>query len=133
MFIAVWVFSGCCEQGLLSSWAVRASSCGGFSCCGAQTPEGEKSVVVAHRLSCSEACGIAPNQRSDPVSTALASRFFTTEPPGKPTLIYKIKSLSVLNSGARFFLTVYSNIAHAVTQDFRYQLKFNLSLVCSEY
>ena len=41
------------------------------------------SVVVAHGLSCSVACGIFLDQGSNPVSPALAGRFFTTRPPGK--------------------------------------------------
>ena len=38
---------------------------------------------MAHGPSCSEACSIFPDQGSN-VSPALAGRFFTTEPPGKP-------------------------------------------------
>ena len=49
-----------------------ASHCGGFSCCGAR-PLGAwasvvvavGSVVVAHGLSCSAACGIFPDQGSN--------------------------------------------------------------------
>ena len=52
----------------------------GFSSCGVG------SVVVAHGLSCSVACGIFPDQGSKPVSTALAGGFLTTVPPGKPTV-----------------------------------------------
>ena len=37
------------------------------------------SVVVAHGLSCSAACGIFPDQGSNP---ALAGGFLTTAPPG---------------------------------------------------
>ena len=56
----------------------RASQWGGFSCCGAQVPgmqasavvahglQSAGSVVVAHRLSCSMACGIFPDQGSNP-------------------------------------------------------------------
>ena len=39
------------------------------------------SIVVAHGLSCFNGCGI------EPVSPALAGRFSTTEPPGKPMTI----------------------------------------------
>ena len=73
---------------------VQASHCGGFACCGARTL-GEQasgvvarglwsagSVVMAHRLSCSTACGIFPDQGSS-VSPALAGGFLTTAPPGK--------------------------------------------------
>ena len=52
------------------------------------------SVVVAHGLSCSEACGIFPGPGIEPVTPALAGRFFTTEPPGKPLPeVLKIKLL----------------------------------------
>ena len=40
------------------------------------------SVAVVHRLSCSTACGIFPDQGSN-LASALAGRFFTTEPPEK--------------------------------------------------
>ena len=40
---------------------------------------------MVHRLSCSVACGIVPDQGSfDPMSPALAGRFFTTDPSRKP-------------------------------------------------
>ena len=42
------------------------------------------SVVVAHGPSCSAACGIFPDQGSNPCPLALAGRFSTTVPPGKP-------------------------------------------------
>ena len=43
------------------------------------------SVAVVHGLSCSVACGIFQDQPGiKPISPALAGRFFTTEPPGKP-------------------------------------------------
>ena len=45
------------------------------------------SVVVAHGPSCSVACGIFPDQGLEPVSPALAGRFSTTAPPGKPMMI----------------------------------------------
>ena len=42
-----------------------------------------RSMVVAHRLSWSMACGIFPD-RDKLMFPALAGRFFTIEPPGKP-------------------------------------------------
>ena len=57
------------------AWASHRS---GFSCCGALTPgvwasvvvahglQSAGSVVVAHGLSCSTACGILPDQGSNP-------------------------------------------------------------------
>ena len=51
-------------------------SCRIFSC-------GAQILVVAHRVSCSEACGIlVPRPGIEPVSPALEGRFLTTRPPG---------------------------------------------------
>ena len=41
------------------------------------------SVVVAHGLSCSAACGIFLDQGLNPRSPVLAGRFFSTGPPGE--------------------------------------------------
>ena len=51
--------------GYFSLWCM-ASHCSGFSCCGAQALSARASVVVAHWLSCSMACGIFPDQGSNP-------------------------------------------------------------------
>ena len=51
------------------------------------------SVVVAHGPSCSVACGL-PRPGLEPMSPALAGRFSTTAPPGKPYNI--ILSLNIL-------------------------------------
>ena len=55
------------------SWALSSCSAGspssqhvGFSCCGIQVSGRVGSVVVAHRLSSSEVCGIFPYQGSNP-------------------------------------------------------------------
>ena len=75
LFIYVWLcwvfvtlhglFSSRCKQGLPSSCGARASHCGGFSLqsTGSRHPD---SAVVVHRLSCSKACGIFPDQGSNP-------------------------------------------------------------------
>ena len=42
------------------------------------------SVIVAHGPSRSVACGILPDQGSNLCPPALAGRFSTTAPPGKP-------------------------------------------------
>ena len=57
------LFSGCGEWGLFSSCSVLASHWGGF-CCGAW-PLSTGSIVVGHRLSCSMARGILPDQGSN--------------------------------------------------------------------
>ena len=71
------LFSSCSEQGPLSTSGARASHCGGFSCCGARALGRAGSVLVApglcstgsvgaaHGLSCSVACGILPDRRSN--------------------------------------------------------------------
>ena len=55
----------------------------GFSCCGGQAPGAQASVVVVHGLSCSVACGIFPDQGSNPCPPALAGGSVSTVPPGK--------------------------------------------------
>ena len=62
------------------------------------------SVVVAHRLSCSVACGIFPDQDLNPVSPALAGGFLTTAPPGKPW----IQVFREINSILIYFVLPYS-------------------------
>ena len=54
---------------------------------------GTGSIVEALRLSCSKAFGILSGQGSprswlQPMSPALATVFFTIDPPGKPLLTY---------------------------------------------
>ena len=72
------LFSSCGDRGLLSSCRVQASHCGGFSCLRAQAlrhmafSSGDSqaldtgSTAVVHRPSCSRACGISPDQGSNP-------------------------------------------------------------------
>ena len=67
---------------ILSSWA---SHCNGFSCCRAWALGLQASVVVAHRLSCpARSIWDLPRSGIKPMSTALAGRFLTTGPLGKP-------------------------------------------------
>ena len=73
--------------------SAQASSCGGFSCCEARALGVRASVTAARRLS---SCGARawllhhmcdlPGLGMEPLSPALAGRFFTTEPPRKPGL-----------------------------------------------
>ena len=84
LFICLFIYFifGCVEPSLLL-WLrragatlrcdARASHCSGFSCCGARVLGSRASVVaeagsvvVAHGLSCSVACGIFPDQGSNP-------------------------------------------------------------------
>ena len=102
---------------LLRAWATlhcsaRASHCSGFSRCGARALGTRASVVAAcelsscgsqaleHRLS---SCGTRaqllrgmwdlPGPGLEPVSPALAGRFSTTAPPGKPGYLVLIQLL----------------------------------------
>ena len=108
-FWLCWVFIPACV-GFLQLWragatlrcGVRASHCGGFSCCRARALGAWASVVVACRLSrCGSRalehrlsncgtraqllCGMwdLPGPGLEPMSPALAGGFLTTAPPGK--------------------------------------------------
>ena len=96
MCFCTWAFSSCGEQKLLSSCSTRASQCGGYPCCGARALGSVgfsscSSQSVEHRLN---SCGAwaqllcsrwgLPGSGIEPMSLALAGRFSTTEPPGKP-------------------------------------------------
>ena len=77
VFICLFVFGcagsllrcagcSCSERGLLSSCSAQASRCSGFSLVVEHGLEGvQSSLIVMHRLSCSVACGIFPNQGSN--------------------------------------------------------------------
>ena len=73
IFICGCVVSSLLCAGFLQLWRVGAtlrcsawaSHCSGFSCCGAWALGARASVVVAHGLSCSVACGILPDQGSN--------------------------------------------------------------------
>ena len=74
LFIFGWVGSSLLPVGFLQlrqagatlCCSARASRCGGFACCGARALGVWASVVVAHGLRCSVACGIFPDQGSNP-------------------------------------------------------------------
>ena len=79
----VRAFSSCGQPG-------PPSDCGVSSYCKAlalahelRSLQHTSSVVGAHGLSCSAACG-SFRQEIQPVSPALAGRFLSTVPPGKP-------------------------------------------------
>ena len=104
-----FLFFGCAGsgllQGLFSSCSVWASHCSGFCWCEAWALAAQASVLgargltscsswaldigstaVAHRLTCSEACGIFLEWARTHVP-CLVGRCFTTEPPGKPSIM----------------------------------------------
>ena len=77
-------FSSYDEQGLLSSCGLRASHCGGFSCCRAQASDvrARASLVEPHNMYNLPGPGIEPQ------FPALAGRFLTTGPSGKSLHMY---------------------------------------------
>ena len=84
-----WVFAAACRLSLAAGSKARLSSCGeqashccGFPCCGARALGPPASVVVAHALICSMACGPSPTRDQTHVP-CFGSGFSTTEPPGK--------------------------------------------------
>ena len=96
-------FSSCGERRATLRCGVGASHCGVYSCCRAQALGTQPSVVVARGLSsCGSralerrlsSCGVwaellrgmgdLPGAGLKPVSPALAGRFLTTVPRGKP-------------------------------------------------
>ena len=89
------------EPGLLRTRTVQAPRGGGFSprvawALGHRASVVSRSgfsstgsIVAAHGLSCSAACGILLDQGSNPsMSLPLAGRLFATEPPGKPHVFH---------------------------------------------
>ena len=75
--------SSCGEQGPLFI-AVRGPLTVAASLVGEHKLQTRRLSSVAHGPSCSAAWGTFPDQGSEPVSPALAGRFSTTVPPGKP-------------------------------------------------
>ena len=66
LYCCLWAFSSCDQRGLLSRCGVRASHCCGFPCCRHRLQSTQASALMAHRLSCLRACGIFPEQVSNP-------------------------------------------------------------------
>ena len=79
-----WAFSSCGQLGLLFRWFV-AFSLQWLPLLQSMGSRRVGSGVVAHRLSCPDACGILvhPWPGIKPMSPALADRFLTTGPAGK--------------------------------------------------
>ena len=67
--------------------------------CRAWVPGARASAVVAHGLSCSEACGDLPGSGIKPMCPALAGGFLTSGPPGKFSLTFFIFFKPVITVG----------------------------------
>ena len=103
LWCCTWAFSSCGQQGLLSGCGVWASPCG------------EQALGAVGDRSCSMwigGCGARaqlfpgmwdlPGPGMGPVSLALASRFSTTGPPGKPSREVFIMWMEVVSFCASF-------------------------------
>ena len=84
LFLAAWSYSSCGKWGWLpSSWRAQASYFGGFSL---QSTGSRRlgSVVAAHGLSYSMACGIHPDQGSKPCPLHWRVASYPLYPQGSP-------------------------------------------------
>ena len=106
-----WVFVS--VQGLslvVASGGHSSSRCAGFSLSWplllrSTGSRRAGSVIVAHGPSCSAACGNLPRPGLEPMSPALAGRFSTTAPPGKPpTHSSRFRGTAILSQ--KHFLTL---------------------------
>ena len=110
------LFSSCIKWRLLSSCGAWTSRCGNFSCCrawalGHLVFSSCGSQALKHRLS---SCGPQalllhgmwnlPRSGIEFMSPALAGRFLTTEPPGKPSFLVP------LDEGHRASVTVWGGV-----------------------
>ena len=75
---------------------------------------------LAGGFSCSAACGIFPDQGSNPVSPALAGGFFTAETPRKLSFFFKLKYCWFT------MLQVYSKLINLYTYIFQILLHYRL-------
>ena len=111
------LFSSCGEWGILSSCGVRASHCGGFSCCEAEplgcrgfrscSPWAQQlwlpgsrvngSIAMAHRLSCSAACGIFPDQGLDPNVSCVGRQTLPLSHQGSPHPVHVLNAFQHLS------------------------------------
>ena len=89
--------SSCSERGwgLHSSCGAQASHCGGFSCCRAQalgqagfSLQSIDSIAVAHGLGCSSACGIFPDEGSNPPLLHWQVSYLPLSHQGSPSVAF---------------------------------------------
>jgi len=91
---------------LLLSWSTACRLCGlqqlehVGSVAVAPGFQNTDSIVVVRGLSCSKACGIFPDQGSNPCFLLLAGGFFTTEPPRDVLIVPLITfELPIMHNG----------------------------------
>ena len=81
----MWAFSSCGKRGLLSSCDAQASHWDHFSCCKAQALGAQAQLLWCIGLVAPQP-GDLPRPGIERMSPALAGRFLTTRPPGKPRI-----------------------------------------------
>ena len=95
------LFSSCSERRLLSRCGVWASHWGGFSCFRIQVLG---LYTVVHRLSCSKACGIFPDQGSNPCLLHWQADSLPLRHQGSPLVIVLIYISLIIINGKHFFI-----------------------------
>ena len=132
---------------------VRASHCNGFSCCGARALgmrasvvvahglqwlwhmgsvvvdrglQSTGSVVVAHGLTCSAACGIFPDQGSNPCPLHWQADSLTTAPPGK-SWIQNSRLIAFIGFFSTLKMSFYYVLASFILAEKSVLLKCNVS------
>ena len=77
----------------------RASQCRGLSCCGAQAPDAQAQQLWLTGPSCSAACGILPDQGSNPCALHWQADSQPLRHQGSPQIVFVSHSLSSLFLG----------------------------------
>ena len=93
-----------CEQGLLSSCGAQAGRCDGFCCVEHGLWGVRASVVVAHELRHSAACGILPDQGLNPRPLQWQVDSYPLDHQGNPGSVFSLKSEHPLLSLVLAFL-----------------------------
>ena len=112
--------SSCREWGPLSGCGAQASHCGGVSCCrarlsgawaaGVAAPglRAQAQWLVAHGPSCSAACGIVPNQGSNPHPLHWQADYLPLSHQGNPRVaVLKVESVDPWRESTKFFLGIH--------------------------
>ena len=85
------------QAGATLHHGARASHHRGLSCCGAQAPDAQAQQLWLTGLVAPRHVG-SPRPGLEPMSPALAGRFSTTAPPGKPLVCYFCFSFAAFNN-----------------------------------
>ena len=134
-FWPCWVFTALHQLSLLAvseGSSACASHCSGFSCCGAWVPGLAGSVVVAHGLSCPEACGILWDKGWNPCPLHWQADSQPLDKQGSPRVWVLKPNLSPNPSSTMDFLCDCKQIPRWVSKPCQMGWKLSLSLFCDE-